>query len=232
MTQSFTKNKISFAIAYALAIGAMSSALAAEISHADAGYLTDSRGVAVRSGPGLCWNAGAASEANLECDPPAAGPVAAVVAPAPAPAPAPVAALAAPKPVAERVTLDADTLFDFDKSTLRPAGREALDVFIAGLKDISPEVISAVGHTDRFGTDGYNQNLSDQRAASVKAYLVSKGVDTNRVATEGKGESQPVTKTGDCQGAKSTSVIACLQPDRRVDVEVIGNRINRVAMQQ
>jgi OOP family OmpA-OmpF porin len=149
-----------------------------------------------------------------------------------APAPAPVAAVAAPKPVAERVTLDADTLFDFDKSTLRPAGKEALDVFVLGLRDISPEVISAVGHTDRFGTDAYNQHLSDQRAASVKAYLVSKGIDANRVATEGKGESQPVTKSGDCQGAKSTAVIACLQPDRRVDVEVIGNRIQRLTMQQ
>jgi OOP family OmpA-OmpF porin len=227
MTHLLTRKQISLAVACALA-GAMSSALAAEIKHADAGYLTDSRGAVVRSGYGLCWNAGSASEANLQCDPPAAGPVAAVV----APAPAPVAAVAAPKPVAERVTLDADTLFDFDKSTLRPAGKEALDVFVLGLRDISPEVISAVGHTDRFGTDAYNQHLSDQRAASVKAYLVSKGIDANRVATEGKGESQPVTKSGDCQGAKSTAVIACLQPDRRVDVEVIGNRIQRLTMQQ
>lgn len=227
MTHLFNRKQISIAIACALA-GTMSSVLAAEIPNADAGYLTDSRGVAVRSGTGLCWNAGSASEANLECDPPAAGPVAAVV----APAPAPVAAVVAPKPVAERVTLDADTLFDFDKSTLRPAGREALDAFVVGLKDISPEVISAVGHTDRFGTDAYNQDLSDQRAASVKAYLVSKGVDADRVATEGKGESQPVTKSGDCQGAKSTAVIACLQPDRRVDVEIIGNRINRLSLQQ
>ncbi len=227
MTHLLIRKQISIAIACALA-GAMSSALAAEINHADAGYLTDSRGVAVRSGSGLCWNAGSASVANLECDPPAAGPVAAVV----APAPAPVAVVAAPKPVAERVTLDADTLFDFDKSTLRPAGQEALDIFVAGLKDISPEVISAVGHTDRFGTDSYNQHLSDQRAASVKAYLISKGVDANRVATEGKGESQPVTKSGDCQGAKSTTVVTCLQPDRRVDVEVIGNRINRLSLQQ
>jgi OOP family OmpA-OmpF porin len=168
MTHLLNRKQISIAIACALA-GAMSSALAAEISHADAGYLTDGRGGAVRSGYGLCWNAGSASEANLECDPPAAGPVAAVV----APAPAPIAVIAAPKPVAERITLDADTLFDFDKSTLRPAGKEALDVFVVGLKDISPEVISAVGHTDRFGTDAYNQHLSDQRAASVKAYLVS-----------------------------------------------------------
>jgi OOP family OmpA-OmpF porin len=227
MTHLFIRKQITVAIACALA-GAMSSALAAEISHADAGYLTDTRGAAVRSGSGLCWNAGTASAANLECDPPAAGPVAAAV----APAPAPIALVAAPKPVAERVTLDADTLFDFDKSTLRPAGKEALDAFVVGLKDISPEVISAVGHTDRFGTDGYNQRLSDQRAASVKAYLVSKGIDANRVATEGKGESQPVTKSGDCKGAKSTAVITCLQPDRRVDVEVIGNRINRLSMQQ
>jgi OOP family OmpA-OmpF porin len=228
MTQLFTRNRISLAIAYALAIGTMSSALAAEIAHADAGYLTDSRSTAVRSGYGICWNAGSASEANLQCDPPAAGPVAAVV----APAPAPIAAVAAPKPVAERVTLDADTLFDFDKSTLRPAGQQALDVFAAGLRDISPEVISAVGHTDRFGSDTYNQHLSDQRAASVKAYLISKGIDAGRIATEGKGETQPVTKAGDCLGAKSTAVVACLQPDRRVDVEVIGNRIERLSLQQ
>lgn len=227
MTHSLIRKQISIAIACALA-GAMSSALAAEISHADAGYLTDTRGSAVRSGSGLCWNAGSSTEANLECDPPAAGPVAAVV----APAPAPVAVVAAPKPVAERVTLDADTLFDFDSATLRPAGKEALDAFVVGLKDISPEVISAVGHTDRFGSDSYNQRLSDQRAASVKAYLISKGIDANRVATEGKGESQPVTKSGDCQGAKSAKVVTCLQPDRRVDVEVIGNRINRLSMQQ
>lgn len=227
MTQSFTRNRISFAIAYALAIGAMSSAFSAEIDHADAGVLTDSRGVAVRSSDGLCWNAGSASEANLECYPPAAGPVAAVV----APAPEPVAVVAEPpKPVVERVTLDADTLFDFDQSTLRPEGKEALDTFVVGLKDISPEVISAVGHTDRFGSDAYNKRLSDQRAATVKAYLVSKGIDANRVATEGRGETQPVTKTGDCRGAKSAKVIACLQPDRRVDVEVIGNRINRLTM--
>lgn len=227
MTSSFTRKQISFAIASALAIGAMSSALAAEIAHADAGYLTDASGSAVRSGSGLCWNAGSATEANLECDPPAAGPVATVV----APAPAPVAAVAAPRPVAERVTLDADTLFDFDQSTLSPAGKEVLDTFVVALRDITPEVISAVGHTDRFGSNAYNQHLSEQRAAAVKAYLVSKGIDANRVVTEGRGESQPATKPADCKGAKSTAVIGCLQPDRRVDVEIIGNRINRLTLQ-
>lgn len=231
MTTSFSRKQISTAIAYAIAIGMMSSAFAAGIDHADAGYLTDTRGSVVRSDYGLCWNAGSPATSNQDCDgKPAPAPVATVV--PPAPAPAPVAVVAAPaKPVAERVTLDADTLFDFDKSTLRPAGQQALDTFVAGLKDISPEVISAVGHTDRFGTDGYNQRLSNQRAASVKAYLVSKGIDASRIATEGKGETQPVTKAGECLGAKSAKVVACLQPDRRVDVEVIGNRINRLTMQ-
>lgn len=228
MRHLFIRKQITIAIACALA-GAMSSALAADINPADAGLLTDTRGGVVRSGSGLCWNAGTNSDSNLECDPkPAPAPVAQVA----APAPAPVAVVPAPKPVAERVTLDADTLFDFNSSTLRPAGKEALDTFVVGLKDISPEVISAVGHTDRFGSDSYNQRLSDQRAASVKAYLVSKGVDANRVATEGRGESQPVTNSDDCQGAKSNKVVACLQPDRRVDVEVIGNRINRLSLQQ
>lgn len=228
MTHLLNRKQISIAIACALA-GTMSSVLAAEIPNADAGYLTDSRGVAVRSGTGLCWNAGSATEANLECDPPASGPPAAVV--VPAPAPAPVAAVEAPKPVAERVTLDADTLFDFDKSTLRPAGQEALDAFAAGLRDVSPEVITVVGHADRFGSEAYNQRLSEQRAATVKAYLISKGVEPGRLVAEGKGESQPVTKSGECQGAKRASAINCLQPDRRVEVEVIGNRINRLSQQ-
>lgn len=225
----FTKNCINLVIASSMLIGVATGSVAVEIDHANAGYLRDSQGSIVRSDYGLCWNAGATSKANIECDPkPAPAPVAVVA----DPAPKPVAVVAKqPKPVAERVTLDADTLFDFDKSTLRPAGRHALDVFIAGLTDISPEVISAIGHADRFGTDAYNQRLSEQRAVSVKAYLVSKGVDADRVTTEGKGATQPVTKEGDCQGARSTKILACLQADRRVDVEVIGNRINRVTMQ-
>jgi OmpA-OmpF porin, OOP family len=129
--------------------------------------------------------------------------------------------------VGQKLTLDADTLFDFDKATLRPAGRDTLDTFMGQLKDITPETIMAIGHADRIGTDRYNQHLSEQRVATVKAYMVSKGVDANRIYTEGKGETQPVTKAGDCAGPKSAKVIACLQPDRRVDIEVIGTRIVR-----
>ena len=85
-------------------------------------------------------------------------------------------------------------------------------------------MILAVGHTDRLGGDAYNQKLSEKRAAAVKEYLVAKGIEANRVYTEGKGEKQPVT--GDkCKGnAKTAALISCLQPDRRVDIEVIGTK--------
>ena len=84
-----------------------------------------------------------------------------------------------------------------------------------------------IGHADRIGSERYNQRLSEQRVASVNDYMVSKGVEPNRIYTEGKGETQPVTKAEDCAGPKSTKLIACLQPDRRVDIEVIGTRIVR-----
>jgi OOP family OmpA-OmpF porin len=152
---------------------------------------------------------------KAKCEPPVAAPAAA----------APAAA--APKPDASKVTLAADALFDFNKADLRPAGREALDDFVNKSKDINPEVITAVGHADRFGSDSYNQNLSERRATAVKNYLLSKGVAENRIQTEGRGETQPITKAGDCLGAKSAKVIACLQPDRRVDIEVVGTQSAR-----
>ena len=85
-------------------------------------------------------------------------------------------------------------------------------------------MIIAVGHTDRFGSDAYNQKLSEKRAAAVKAYLVSKGIEANRIYTEGKGKKNPVTKPDQCPGPKSKKTIACLQPDRRVDIELIGTK--------
>ena len=114
---------------------------------------------------------------------------------------------------------------------LRPAGKTALDDFVGKLDGIKPEVINAVGYTDRFGTEAYNQRLSERRVLAVRTYLVTKGIESSRIHTEGKGESQPVTKAGECDGAKSKKVIACLQPDRRVEVEVIGNRVDKVTLQ-
>ena len=153
-------------------------------------------------------------------------------APAPAPAPAPRAAPVEapkppPKPVAEKVTFSTDVLFDFDRAVIKPEGQKKLDELQGRMKGVSVEVVIAIGHADRLGSDDYNQRLSVRRADAVKAYLVSKGTAQNRVYTEGKGEKQPVS--GDkCKGMgndrKSAKLIECLQPDRRVDIEVIGTR--------
>ncbi|MDP1983102.1 MAG: OmpA family protein [Sulfuritalea sp.] len=226
MTYALNKKQMAVAISCVLTLGLVSGAATAQSNNpTKEGYVVDTRGNVVKSGYGLCWHTGYWTPAMAieECDPDLVKkPVAA--APAPAQQLAAVTPPPPPKPAAERVKLNADTLFDFDKAVLRPAGRDALDAFYNKTKDINPEVITAVGHADRFGSDKYNQNLSERRAAAVKAYLMDKGIEANRVYTEGKGETQPVTKADECKGAKSAKVIACLQPDRRVEVEVIGTR--------
>ena len=152
-------------------------------------------------------------------------------APPPAPAPAPVVVVPPVAPVAvqpqiRRVSFSADSLFSFDKSDVKPEGRAALDRFAKELDGTQFEVITVEGHTDRLGSQEYNQKLSSRRAESVKNYLVtSDGVAAAKITAIGKGESAPVTKPGDCKGTKpSATLIACLQPDRRVEVEVTGTR--------
>ena len=137
---------------------------------------------------------------------------------APAPAPAPAAAPAPapkPKPVAEKVTFAADVLFDFDKSDIKAEGRSKLDDLAGKMKTINLEVVIAIGHTDAIGTDAYNQKLSVRRAEAVKKYLSSKGVEGNRIYTEGKGEKQPVADNKTREGRAK---------NRRVELEVIGTR--------
>jgi len=132
----------------------------------------------------------------------------------PAPAPAPK-----PKPVAEKVTFAADVHFDFDKATLKPAGKAKLDDLAAKVGGMNLEVVIAIGHADEIGSDAYNMKLSVRRAEAVKKYLVSKSIEANRVYTEGKGKRNPVK---DCAGKKVTaSLKACLAPNRRVEVEDI-----------
>jgi len=155
-------------------------------------------------------------------------PAAPAVAPAPraAPAPAPVAAPApapakpaAPKP--EKVTTASAVNFDFDRYVIRPDARGKLDDLVGKLRNVNLEVIIAVGHADRLGSDGYNMKLSVRRADSVKAYLVSKGVAASRVYTEGKGERQPVK---DCKGdGRTKELISCLEPNRRAELEAVGS---------
>ena len=161
--------------------------------------------------------------------------------PAPAPKPEPVPAPRVeapkpkpepekPKPVAEKVTFAADVLFDFDKAVVKPEGKSKLDDLSNKVKGINLEVIIAIGHADSIGSDAYNQRLSVRRAESIKAYMVSRGVEANRIYTEGKGEKQPVT-AGKCKNMgkehrSNKKMVDCLQADRRVDIEVIGTRKN------
>jgi OOP family OmpA-OmpF porin len=171
----------------------------------------------------LCWRDAnwTPATAAVGCDgaivapPPAPAPV---PAPAAAPAPAPVAAApVAPAPVhaATKVTYAADAFFDFDKAVLKPAGKAKLDDLVGKVKDINLEVIIAVGHTDAVGSDEYNQKLSIKRSEAVKAYLLSKGIEKDRVYTEGKGEKQPVADNKSKDGRAK---------NRRVEVEVVGTR--------
>jgi OOP family OmpA-OmpF porin len=123
----------------------------------------------------------------------------------------------APVAAAAKVTYAADAFFDFDKSVVKPAGKAKLDDLVSKVKGINLEVIIAVGHTDSIGSDAYNQKLSVRRAEAVKAYLVSKGIEKNRIYTEGKGEKQPVADNKTKEGRAK---------NRRVEIEVVGTRAN------
>ena len=196
------------------------------------GYLVDMNGTIVTSATtGLCardsdWTRARSAE---PCDPtnrrvaaaPAPAPKAAVVVAAP---PAAIPQPEAAKPLPQKLSFSADALFAFDKSELKLEGKVMLDDLVRQLNSATYDVISATGHTDRFGSNEYNQKLSERRANAVKEYLVSKDILASRIDAEGKGETQPITKSGDCTGAKSAKVIACLQPDRRVDVEMQGTK--------
>jgi OOP family OmpA-OmpF porin len=127
------------------------------------------------------------------------------------------AAAAAPVAAASKVTYAADAFFDFDKAVVKPAGKAKLDDLVGKVKGINLEVIIAVGHTDSVGSDAYNQKLSVRRAEAVKAYLVSKGIEKNRIYTEGKGEKQPVASNKTAEGRAK---------NRRVEIEVVGTRKN------
>jgi OmpA-OmpF porin, OOP family len=185
------------------------------------GYWRQGVGGPVWKNPfGLCWRAGYWTPAMAieECDPDLMPKPVVVAPPPPPPPPAPVVAPApAPKPapVAEKVTLAADVLFDFDKSVLKNEGKSKLDDLADKVKAINLEVVIAIGHTDSIGSDAYNQKLSVRRAESVKAYLVTRGVEPNRIYTEGKGEKQPVASNKTKDGR---------QKNRRVEIEVIGTR--------
>jgi OmpA-OmpF porin, OOP family len=220
-------------VALLFAVAAMATAASAQtrVAAADGGRRIDnwqngSGELAWKNGTNqLCWrNANwTPATAAVGCDgalvpppppapapPPAAQPAPPAAAPAPAPAPQP--------PAATKATYAADAFFDFDRAALKPEGRAKLDDLIGKVKGVNLEVIIAVGHTDSVGADAYNQKLSVRRAEAVKGYLVSKGIEKNRVYTEGKGEKQPVADNRTAEGRAK---------NRRVEIEVVGTRANR-----
>ena len=203
-------------LAAALALGIGANTANAQVGE---GYWGSS-GMYVKNATGLCWHAGywTPAMATVECDPdlvpkkPAPAPAPVVTPPPPPPAPP---APPAPKPVSEKITMAADAHFDFDKSVLKPEGKAKLDDLVSKLKTVNLEVIIAIGHTDSIGSNAYNQKLSVRRANAVKAYLVSKGIEANRIYTEGKGETQPVASNKTKEGRAK---------NRRVEIEVVGSR--------
>jgi OmpA-OmpF porin, OOP family len=126
------------------------------------------------------------------------------------------------------VTLSTDVLFEFNKAELRDEGKKKLDEIADGLKDARVDEILAIGHADRIASEQYNQKLSEARAQAVKDYLAQRGFGQEKVRVEGRGEQQPVTGD-DCakmgpERAANKKLVNCLQPDRRVEIEVFGTR--------
>lgn len=122
-------------------------------------------------------------------------------------------------------SLSADALFAFDKSSIddiTPKGREQLDELASQImaKGDKPAMVHVIGYADRLGSGDYNDRLSRQRAHAVMAYLVKHGVPSSAIMAEGRGSAMPVTT--DCQSNDRTELIACLAPDRRVEVNVLG----------
>jgi OOP family OmpA-OmpF porin len=194
-----------------LALCFAASALVNTVSAQEINNWRNSNGDVWKNSAGECWRNASWTPATAApgCDGAiTAAPKAAAAAPAPA-------AAAAQPAAASKVTYAADAFFDFDKSVLKAEGKAKLDDLVAKIKAINLEVIIAVGHTDSVGTDAYNQKLSVRRADAVKAYLVTKGIEKNRVYTEGKGETQPVADNKTTEGRSK---------NRRVEIEVVGTR--------
>ena len=203
------------------AIGLLAMSAVAQAQTTDRVYVIDQRGEVARSGTGLCWRtgfwtpaaaatdpAGCSCDKDLlpkeKCEPAAATPAAAA-------------------PAAKAITIASKELFDYNKAVLTPAGKAAIDREVFGkLKDAGPvKSVLVTGHTDRLGSQQYNQKLSEKRAEVVKGYLVSKGMAANKIETLGADKTQPATGVPKCEDSlPKKQLVECLAPHRRVTIDV------------
>ena len=234
MTRRFVSGALVGALAAVFASGAAAQANPTNSGYWLFGYGTPDANVWRNSNfndpkiGNLCWRTGywAPSMAIEACDPdlvpkPAPAPAPAVAPPPPPPPPPPA-------PQVQKITLASKALFDFDKAVLKPEGQVAIDnEIIMKLKDVQKlELVLVTGHTDRIGTQQYNQKLSERRADAVRDYLVSKGVAKDKIETLGMGKTQPIPGVK-CEMKAMKELIACLAPNRRVEVEVKGEAIKK-----
>ena len=177
--------------------------------------LVDASGAPVRDSSGACVQTSGINHPDCmpkKVEPPKPTPT--PVAPAPVVVPKPVEApKPAPQPVKVAITIQAEALFDFDKSVLKPDGKKSIDEAIVKMKNVDVEMVIATGHTDSVGTDAYNQKLSERRATTVKEYMVSQGIPAAKITILGKGETQPVATNKTAEGRAK---------NRRVDIEFKG----------
>lgn len=222
--QGACKTVLQSALIAAFAVVVLAPSIAMAQTPADPDHWHNTQGIVWKNSTGLCWRSGSwtPATATAECEPElmaqaaTPAPVRAEAPPAPVPAPAPA------KVETRKLSFSAEELFAFDKAVLKPAGKAELEKLSGEVKGVNYDTVLVTGHTDRIGSPAYNQKLSERRAGAVRAFLISKGIPDNRISAVGKGESQPVTKPGECKGPVSKKLIACLQPDRRVEVEVTG----------
>ncbi len=165
------------------------------------------------------------AEAPRAAPPPPPPAPAPVVKPAPPPPPPPP-----PAPVSRSFSLQADGLFAFDSAVVSDVARQRADAVISALRQVgfTATSVKVIGHTDPLGPEAHNQRLSEQRARAFADFLVKEGVPASIITTEGRGETQVRVTEADCkakgQAKTRQALIACLAPDRRVDVEVTGTQ--------
>lgn len=220
----------------AILMGTAWPVMGAEPPTAVPGYIQDSNGRVILSGTGACWHSGYWTPAQavvVGCDgvlakavpiplpeprvevPPPAPPAPVVESPPLVLPPSEPVPADAKRPPPEKITLDTDTYFDFDKASLKPEGQRKLNEIASRLTQMALEVVVATGHTDSIGTEKYNENLSRRRAEAVKTFLESRGLPADRIHIDAQGEKQPVASNTTRDGRAK---------NRRVEVEVVGKK--------